>query len=386
MKKVIKKIDEVASPMQKLLEEDKIITKLPQVGDLVKGKIISITKKEILIDIEGLTTGIIRGKELSEDAEELNKLKIGDEIEATVIDMENEQDMMELSIRYAGDQKAWETLQQNKAENKILDVKILDANKGGLLIMLNHIQGFLPVSQLNPEHYPRIPGGDKNKILEKLKSYVGQTFQVKIMDVDEKNKKLIVSEKAAWEESQSDVLKKYQVGTVIEGEITAITDFGVFVKFGENLEGLVHISELAWQRIEDPNALFKVGQKIKSEIIKIEGSKIFLSIKKLQKDPWLDIEKKYKIGQEVEGKVIKVNTFGLFVELDKDIHGLAHVSELTNKQKQSLTLPEMEKIAKVGDVKKFVIVSLEPQEHRLGLSLAGDKKTKKEDKIEKTKE
>jgi small subunit ribosomal protein S1 len=383
-KKVKKVIIEDTSAMGKLLAEDKNLAKLPQVGDLIKGKVIAASKKEVLIDIEGLTTGIIRGKELYNESDDFNQLKPGDDVEATVLDMENEQGMLELSFRFAGHQKAWEVLEQFKVENKILAVKILDANKGGLLVTVNHIQGFLPVSQLNPEHYPRIPGGDKNKILEKLKSYVGETFEVKVMDVDSEHEKLIVSEKSAWEESQGDLLKKYQVGNVIEGDITAITDFGVFVKFGENLEGLAHISELAWQRIDDPNALFKVGQKIKAEIIKLEGSKIFLSIKKLQQDPWAGIAEKYKIGQQVEGKVIKVNPFGLFVELDKDIHGLAHVSELSDKQ--TMSLPDIEKIAKPGDSKTFTIVSIEPSEHRLGLSLVGLSKKKKEKKDEDKKE
>ena len=371
--------------MTKLLADDKNLAKMPQVGDLIKGKVIAVSKKEVLIDIEGLTTGLIRGKELYNESDEFGKLQIGDEVEATVLDMENEKGMIELSFRFAGHQKAWETLSQAKLENKIIAVKILDANKGGLIISLNHIQGFLPVSQLNPEHYPRIPGGDKNKILEKLKSYVGETFEVKIMDVDADQNKLIASEKTAWEESQGDLLKKYQVGNVIEGDITAITDFGVFVKFGENLEGLAHISELAWQRIDDPNDLFKVNQKIKAEIIKIEGSKIFLSIKKLQKDPWDNIEKKYKVGQKVEGKIIKVNPFGLFVELDKDIHGLAHISAVTDKPGAKVS--DLEQIGKAGETKTFTIVSIEPNEHRLGLSLKDIKVEKKEkEKKDETKE
>lgn len=368
-----KKQDEIkSSAMQKILEEDGSLFKLPQIGDLIKGKVISASKKEVLVDIEGLTTGIVRGKEMYQESDDFNSLKPGDEIEATVLDLENEQGMVELSFRFAGHQKAWENLNLFKENNKIVNVNILDANKGGLLVKLNNIQGFLPVSQLNPEHYPRIPGGDKNKILEKLKSYVGEEFEVKVIDADEVQEKLIVSEKAAWEESQSDVLDKYKVGDVVEGKVTAITDFGVFVKFGENLEGLAHISELAWQRIDDPNELFKVGEDIKAEIIKVDGSKIFLSFKKLQEDPWKDIEKKYKLGQQVTGKVLKVNPFGLFVELDKDIHGLAHISELSDKNIPDLTA--MEKIAKPGDELKFTIVSIEPTEHRLGLSLLKDKK------------
>ena len=372
--------------MQKLLDtEDSSIYKLPEENQLVTGTVIAASKREVLVDIGGITTGIIPGKEMYFEDDEFSTLKPGDEVEATVIDVENDMGMLELSFRFAGHQKAWDTLSKHKEANKIISVKILDANKGGLLVTAGKVNGFLPVSQLNPEHYPRVPGGDKNKILDKLKSYIGNAFDVKVIDVDADQDKLIVSEKAAWEETQKDILNKYKTGDVITGTITAITDFGVFVKFGENLEGLVHISELAWQRIDNPNDLFKVGETIKAEIINIEGSKIFLSIKKLQHDPWRDIEKKYTIGQEVEGTVLKVNPFGLFVELDQDIHGLAHISELSDQP-----ITDINSIAKEGDTLKFHIVSIEPAEHRLGLSLktSGRSKTKKEktDSAEPTEE
>ena len=236
----------------------------------------------------------------------------------------------------------------------------------------------MPVSQLSPEHYPRIQGGDKNRILDRLKQYVGSMFEIKVIDVHEEEDKLIVSEKAAWEEKQRDVISSYKIGDIVEGIVTVITDFGVFVQFGENLEGLIHISEIAWQRIDDPKEVVRSGQKVKAEIIKIDGSKIFLSMKKLIDDPWKDVEKRYVIGTSVKGKVLKVNPFGLFVELDPEIHGLAHISELSDK---SVTDPHQ--IAKPGDVVEFQIVSIEPKEHRLGLSikaLSGGRKKDEEGK------
>jgi len=365
------------SAMEDIVAKHEINFKPLETNQMVKGTVISVNKSEVLVDLDGMTTGIIRKKELSVDDGEDLALNPGDEIEAMVTDLENEIDMVELSLRFAGHQKAWETLRKQREENKIVKAKVLDANKGGLLISVNAVAGFLPVSQLNPEHYPRVPGGDKNKILEKLKSYVGEDFEVKVFDVDEEQNKLIVSEKAAWEETQKDILDKYKVNEVIDGTVTAVTDFGVFVKFGENLEGLVHISELAWQRIDDPNELFKVGQAIKAEIINIEGSKIFLSIKKLQRDPWIDIDKRYTIGQMVEGKVKKANPFGLFVELDDEIHGLAHISELSDKP-----VTDVSAIAKAGDTLSFRIVSIEPKEHRLGLSLRPAREEKAEEKKE----
>lgn len=338
-------------------------TTLPGVGDVVSGTVISNSRREILLDVNGLTTGVIRGRELFAEASEYRNLKTGDTAEATVIDQENENGEMELSFRFAGQKKAWETLRSLFTTGDVVETKILEANKGGLIIRLEHITGFLPVSQLSPEHYPRVTGGDKNKILERLKSYVGKTMNVKVIDVHEHDEKLIVSEKAVWEQKQQDVIAKYNIGDTVEGQITAIADFGAFVKF-EHLEGLVHISEIAWQRIDHPRDIVKIGQTVKAEIIGIEGTKIFLSMKKLIKDPWSDVETRYKVGDTVKGKVLKVNPFGFFVELDPEIHGLAHISELANKP-----VGNINEIAKAGDVLDFRIVSIEPKEHRLGLSL-----------------
>lgn len=378
MTKKIEKKEETL--LEKLLQEGDYIKKIPKVGEVVHGIIISATRREVCLDIEGVTTGVIRGKELFTESAQYAELKAGDEVEATVIDMENENGDMELSFRFAGQQKAWEELRQKFTRGEIVSIKILEANKGGLLVRINHINGFLPVSQLSPEHYPRVSGGDKTKILERLKSYVGESMDVRILDANEHEEKLIVSEKAVWEEQQKNVISKYKVGDSIEGNVTAVADFGAFVKF-DGLEGLIHISEIAWQRIDHPKDFLKVDQQVKAEIIGIEGSKIFLSMKKLLEDPWSTVAKKYQVGDEVQGTILKVNPFGLFVELDQDIHGLAHVSELSDKPNMDVSL-----LANVGEVKTFKIVSLEPKEHRLGLSLKALKKKKETKETEKEKE
>jgi small subunit ribosomal protein S1 len=352
------------SELSKLLASDQNLTKTPKVGELVKGKVISASNKEVKIDIDGFGTGVIRGRELYLESPDYNELKIGDEVEATVLELENENGELELSFRFAGHKKVWDFLKELMTSGRIVQADILDANRGGLLIKVNKVPGFLPVSQLSPEHYPRVPGGDKAKILEKLKSYVKIKFDVKVIAAEEEEEKLIVSEKLAWEEEQHSTITKYQAGEIIDGKVTAVTDFGAFVKFGENLEGLIHISELAWQRIDDPKDFIKVGQNIKAKIINVEGSKIFLSTKALQDDPWKNVEEKYKIGQLVKGKVLKANPFGLFVELDPDIHGLAHISELSDKPIENTT-----DIAKPGDILEFRVISIEPKNHRLGLSL-----------------
>ena len=354
---------------------DKHLIKVPQVGDSIKGEVLSASKSEVKLDINGVLTGIVRGPELYEEDDDYANLQAGDTVEATVIDDENEFGQLELSFRYAGQEKAWAGLREAFVDKSIIKIKIIDANKGGLLAQYRQIPGFLPVSQLAPENYPRINGGDKGKILDKLKSFAGREFEVKVITLDEREEKTIFSEKEAWNEQQKDVIEKYKVGTLVEGEITAVTDFGVFISFGESLEGLIHISELAWQRIDDPSDLYKVGDSIKAEVINVDGSKIFLSSKKLLTDPWKIVAEKYKIGQTIKGTILKVNPFGLFVKLDDAIHGLAHVTQLG--------LAPGQKVAesfKMDEEREFEIVSIEAKDHRMGLAIGGLKKAKKEEK------
>lgn len=365
------------SKMAELLEKEEYAINIPQIGELVEGVVIYVGKNEVQLDINGVTTGIVRGKEIQDESGDLDNLKSGDKAAATVIDLDNENGLIELSFRFAGHQKAWEKLEGLQESGEIIDAKIIDANKGGLMIKVGNVVGFLPVSQLTTEHYPRVDGGDKNKILSHLKEYINQEFRVKIIGVEEGEEKLIVSEKAAWEEKQGAAISKYKLGDKVDGVVTGVVDFGAFVEFGDGLEGLVHISELAWQRIDDPRDIIHVGDKIKAEIISVENSKISLSIKKLKQDPWQEVSKKYKTGQIVNGKILKVNPFGAFVELDDDIHGLAHVSELAEEHTEDLA-----DILEIGNNYDFEIISIEPENHRLGLTLtqSKDKKAIKESK------
>ena len=352
---------------------------LPKVGELIKAVVISAGRNEVLLDINGIITGIVRGKELEDESGEYSSLKEGDEVEATVLESENERGLIELSFRYAGHQRAWEGLQELKNKAEIITCRVVDANKGGLMCRVGGVVGFLPVSQLTPEHYPRVEGGDKNKILEILKRYTNTDFEVKVIDVDEREEKLIVSEKAAWEEKQGSALKKYRVGANIQGKISGVVDFGAFVSFDDNMEGLVHISELAWQRIDNPRDVVRVGQEVEAKIIGVEGSKISLSLKALRDDPWSKVTKKFKVGDVVKGKVLKLNNFGAFVELDEKIHGLAHLSELATHE-----IKDPAEVLEIGQEYKFKIVSLDVNEHRLGLSIKA--LSKKEEKKEEKKD
>lgn len=351
-----------ASAFEKLLIDQEF--HIPQPGDLVKGIVLSASKSEVLLDIDGLTTGIVRGHELEDESGVYSHLKVGEEAEATVIDIENEKGIMELSFRSAGHKKAWENLKEMMSDGKVVDARIKEANKGGLLVTIGRVNGFLPVSQLTIEHYPRVEGGNKQRILERLQTYIDQLFKVKIIDVNETEEKLIVSEKAAWEDQQAEAISKYQVGSVVEGEVSGVVDFGAFVKFGDGLEGLVHISELAWQRIDDPRDIVKVGDHVQAEIIGLDRSKISLSMKKLIMDPWKKAAEKYTIGQTVKGKVLKTNPFGIFVELDSEIHGLAHISELSHKK-----LNNPRDVVEIGKEYDFKIISMDTNNHRLGLSI-----------------
>lgn len=360
-----------------LLEKDKM--EVPQVGDVVKGKVLSASRHEVRVDINGMMAGVVRGPQMFEESDEYANLKPGDEVEATVVEEDNEDGEVELSFRDAGEKRARENLLDAYNNGKNITVRITEANKGGLMAKYAHIDGFLPVSQLAPENYPRVSGGDKGKILEKLRDFVGKDFEVKVININEEDGSVIFSEKEVWSEKQKHIIDQYQVGTVVEGAVTAVTNFGVFISFGENnkMEGLIHISELDWKRIDDPSELYQVGDTVKAQIIALEDAKIFLSAKKLKKNPWENVREKYNVGDKVKGRVLKVNPFGLFVQLDEDIHGLAHVSQLGLDRGEKI-----EDKFQANEEYMFEITSLVPEEHRLGLRYVGQE-SKKDEKQKK---
>lgn len=360
---------------------------LPKVGELVEGTVISASNSEILIDINGLTVGIVRGYELQDESGETKNIKPGDVVSATVIDLDNEKNQVELSFRATGHKKAWEKLAEYAKNKTIVDAVVTEANKGGLMVKVGGVRGFLPVSQLSAEHYPRVEGGSKTKILERLQELIGKPLKVEILDAVEEEEKLIVSERETVKEEQEKIVAKYKVGDIVKGKISGVVSFGAFVEFDDGLEGLIHISEIAWKRIDDPNEYLKVGDMVTAKIIDINNSKISLSMKQLDKDPWKNVEEKYKIGQKVKGKILKTNPFGAFVELDKEIHGLAHISELSKG-----IVRDINEVVEIGKTYDFKIVTIDPKNHRLGLSIKAlyedEKKAKKEhdDKDEDKKE
>lgn len=349
--------------MKNLLEKSDLM-KPAQIGKIIEGKIVGRARSAAFLDLGALGTGIIYGKEFQEAKDGLKDLKIGNTLFAKVIGLENEEGYIELSLSQASSELTWEKLLQKKEKGEEIKVKILGANKGGLLAEVSGISGFLPVSQLSPKHYPRVEKGDSFKILRELQKFIGKEMTVKIFDLDSKEDKLILSEKAKEDKKMKEILKNYKVGNIVEGEITGVTDFGVFIKFGKEtkLEGLIHISELDWQLIEDPADIVKIDQNVKAKIISITNDKVSLSLKALKKDPWKDIEKKYKKGDKIEGKVIKFNPYGAFIQISSKIQGLCHISEFGTKAK-------METALKIGEKYNFQILSIDPKEHRMSLKL-----------------
>lgn len=382
--------------MEEALNE--VDVKIPKIGELIKGKVVAVTNSAVYIDLGMIGTGVIMGREMKDGLGIVDNLVEGDEMEATVVETENEDGYVELSIREAAYEKAWKELERKMQEKETVNTRVLEANRGGLMIEVNGIYGFLPVSQLSHEHYPRVEDGDKNKILQLLLRLVNKEIAVKIIDVDPEEEKLIVSEKATQEEKEKEVIGEFKVGDVVEGVVSGVVDFGAFVKFPpknkkmeempekELLEGLVHISELAWQLIDKPHEIVKTGEKVQCKIIDIDGTRVSLSIRALKKDPWTEIASKYSVGEIVWGEVTKLNPFGAFVQLDKDIHGLAHVSEILGKIKAR----SLDEILKAGEKYEFKILSIEAESHRLGLTIATEEDKKeasvKEEKVEEKEE
>ena len=342
-----------------------------RVGEIVLSKVVDFGKAAVYLDLGSRGTGIVYGREFYEAKDKLRDLNIGDEIHTKVVGLENDEGYIELSLSKAGKEIAWETLKEKKEKDETIKVRILGANKGGLLAKVSDIQGFLPVSQLSAANYPKVEGGDSQKILKALQKFIGKELDVKIFDFEPKTEKLIFSEKAKENSKIKGLLEKFQIGDVVEVEVTGIVDFGAFVKIplkeGEEeidgLEGLIHISELDWQLIEDPSEIVKVGQKLQAKIIDISNGKVSLSLKALKEDPWKNIEKEYSKGDLVSGEVTKFNPFGAFVQISPKIQGLCHVSEFGSQKK-------MEESLQIGKKYNFKILLVDSAEHRLTLKLA----------------
>lgn len=334
----------------------------PEIGEVVEGVVIGIDKNSIFIDLPPFGTGIIFGREFMNVRDVIKNLNIGDSIAAKVVDTENKEGYVELSLKEARQAIVWTEAEKAMKEKQVLELPVKEANKGGLIISWQGISGFLPASQLNTEHYPRVADGDKERILEELKKLVNEKILVQIIGVEPKEGKLIFSEKNISQEGKGVAVEKYKVGDEIAGEITGIVDFGIFTRLEGDIEGLVHISEISWSLVEDPRTMFKVGEKIQVKVIDVEKGKISLSIKALKENPWMSAEKKFKKGDTVDAVVIKFNKHGALASIEEGVSGLIHVSEFENEEKLRESL-------QLGKNYQFKINVFEPKEHKMTLSL-----------------
>ncbi|MEK7087400.1 MAG: S1 RNA-binding domain-containing protein, partial [Patescibacteria group bacterium] len=351
---------------------------MPKTGEVIEGRVMKKSTRNLYIDLGIWGIGIVYGIEFMNAQDIIKGLKIGDPVFAKIVEVQNDDGFRELSLAEAGKQRSWDLIRELKKTNHPITTKILSVNRGGLMVEISGIAGFLPVSQLASEHYPRVEGGDKNRILEELQKFIGADFNVRVLDFDVKESKLIVSEKAAEEEHLKKTIKHYKVGDIVTGSVSGIVDWGVFIKWGaedEILEGLIHISELDWQLVENPADLVKVGDELLVQIIDIVGDRISLSLKRLKTDPWKTASSLLEKGMIIEGTVKKFNTFGAFIEIvchpsrlvsdeseragDEQridfLQGLCHISEFGSEEK-------MKQILEVGKKYQFKILAFVPEE------------------------
>lgn len=338
----------------------------PSVGDVVEGPVISIEKNGVYINLHPYGTGIIYGREYINARDVIKKVNIGDSIAAKVISLDHEEGYVELSLKEAKQALIWSEAEEAIRDKKPYDVMVVDANKGGLIMSWQGIQGFLPASQLKAEHYPRVTDGDKDKILDELRKLVGKKLAVMIITALPKEGKLIFSEKSPETKEKEKIVGKYQVGDEVEGTITGIVDFGIFVKVEEGLEGLVHISEIDWGLVEDPRNLYRVNEKVKVKVIDVKEGKISLSIKALKENPWKGAEKRYKKDDMVQAVIIKFNKYGALASVEEGIAGLVHVSEFGGEDKLRQAL-------ELGKSYSFKISLFDPKDQKMTLSFVAKK-------------
>lgn len=351
---------EKTGPMADLLRS---AGKRPQLDDVVEGPVVAIGRAKVYVDLHPWGSGIIYGREYLSARETLKNVNVGDTVTAKVVSDENKDGYIELSLREARQALIWNEAEVAMQKKTVFELPITEANKGGLIINWNGLAGFLPASQLAPAHYPRVPDGDKDKIFTELKKLVGEKIEVMVITASPKEQKLIFSEKGAGTSERSSLVEKYTVGDVIEGIVTGATDFGVFVKLEDGLEGLVHISEMDWALVENPKTRYKAGENVKVKVIEIKDDKVSLSIKALSEDPWVLAGEKYQKEQRVEAVVIKYNKHGALASIEEGVAGLVHISEFKDEADLRAKL-------ELGKVYPFTITLFEPKERRMTLKPA----------------
>lgn len=348
------------SKFDELLAKEGESIKQAVAGDTVDGVVLSVKKHEILIDLGAKGVGLVPRREASY----ARNLEVGQEVTASVIDAEMEDGYVLLSLRKAVKDKGWDEIQAKLDAAEIVEITPCDANRGGLLVEYEGIRGFLPVSQLSAEHYPRVGSADKDEILQRLNSLVGKTIKARILDASKKENKLIFSEKEAVKDGLAARFAELKVGDTVKGLVTGVVDFGVFVNV-DGIEGLVHISEISWERVNSPSDYVKVGDEIEAKIIAIDKERLSLSMKQLVEDPWLSEVEKLKKGDKVEGTVTRITPFGAFVQISPAVEALVHVSELGEGNDV-----DPEKVFTLNERKDFKVLDIDKEGRKISLTIA----------------
>ena len=335
-----------------------------QVGEIVSGRVVFVSHNILLVDVNnGQYTGIISGGHLHSSVENISEIEVGSVVDAIVVGDDKNSGLIVLSLKKASQIKLIEKLHANFDTKEIITVVPNEANKGGLLIDLDGIKGFIPVSQLTPVHYPRVEGANTERIMEHLQKFVGKPFRVRVINVDQDGRKIIFSEKAALMEERSKTLELLKIGDNVDGVVSGILTYGLFVTFN-GVEGLVHVSEIDWGHVSDPSRFAKVGDKIRVQIIGIEQEKISLSLKRLKGNPWDRIAERYRVGDIATGPVVKVSQFGIFISLDGGINGLIHLSEIPPHM-----LKDINESFPHGHEIRAKIITFNLETKRIGLSI-----------------
>ncbi len=353
------------SAIAQALKTELSTTDWPKEGSVVEVSLIKKMPRKAYFDMGRFGTGIVYGAEVSNAREALRAINPGDKLQAKIVMLDGEEGLIELSLSEAGKQKLWQQAKELAEAGEVVKAKIAGANAGGLMaIVTEDLKAFLPVSQLSLEHYPKVPDGDRVKIAEELKKFIGEELSVKIIDVNPRTNKIIVSEREVLSANVKELLSAYSLGQIVDCVVSGVADFGVFVRFTDNpqIEGMIHISELDYKLIDNPKELVKVNDALKAKIIDIKEGRVFLSLKALKEDPWTKIGDTFKPGQAVQGKVYKFNPFGAVVALENDMQGMVHISEFGGQD-------EMKKALVVGQSYPFVIDTVKPDEKRITLKL-----------------
>ena len=353
--------------MESLLNEQELNVDLPQPGEIRTGMIASISPSQILVSIGAKSEGVVSGRELDAlTPEEREALKVGEEVHVFVLNPEDENGNVVLSLKRAQEQISWEKVEKLLEGDTTIDSKIIGFNKGGLIVAVEGLRGFVPSSQISAMRRSQSTGDTPEQRWQKM---IGQPISVRVIEVDRERRRLILSERAASTESRQSikerVIEELEEGKVYTGRVTSLANFGAFININ-GADGLVHLSELSWDHIDHPREVLEVGQEVQVKVINVDREKkrIGLSVRALQSDPWRSRVEKYSVGQLVEGVITRLTKFGAFARLEGDIEGLIHISEISEHR-----IEHPKEVLKEGEVKSLRVIRIDPEQHRIGLSL-----------------